>query len=96
MAEKLYSVQYSDLHNSLYLCVQCGALPIPEPDLGMEPGLAHHFFKQLLSGVVCREHLTRLVCIHVHVHVSLSTFVRAVCLCSSLGALGRTHTGVPP
>lgn len=35
------------------VCVNCGVLPIPEPDLGMEPGLAHHFFKQLLSGVVC-------------------------------------------
>lgn len=27
-------------------------VPYTEPDLGMEPGLAHHFFLQLLNGVV--------------------------------------------
>ncbi len=26
--------------------------PIPEPDHGMEPGQAQHFFLQLISGVV--------------------------------------------
>jgi serine/threonine-protein kinase Chk1 len=29
-----------------------------EPDLGMEPGLAHHFFLQLLNGVVSSCALT--------------------------------------
>ena len=37
----------------VFTCVNCGVLSISEPDLGMEPGLAHHFFKQLLLGVVC-------------------------------------------
>ena len=32
---------------NVYMCIAC-----VEPDLGMEPGLAHHFFLQLLNGVV--------------------------------------------
>ena len=30
----------------------CVCTNITEPDLGMEPGLAHHFFLQILNGVV--------------------------------------------
>ena len=32
--------------------VICACTNIAEPDLGMEPGLAHHFFLQILNGVV--------------------------------------------
>ena len=47
---------------SVFVCVHVCVCPINikmnimvwniEPDLGMEPGLAHHFFLQLINGIV--------------------------------------------
>ena len=50
----------------LYICF-C----VSEPDHGMEPGLAHHFFLQLMSGVV-RGRVTV-------VHVGHSTLGQRTC-----------------
>lgn len=33
-------------------CIDYMLLFFIEPDLGMEPGLAHHFFSQLIAGMV--------------------------------------------
>ena len=44
---------YVDVHIHVHnYAPVCGHCLSPEPDLGMEPGLAHHFFLQLLNGVV--------------------------------------------
>ena len=50
-----------------------------EPDLGMEPGLAQHFFKQLLDGVVCQ---------------SFSLPVKGLCMCvCTVGVLAPEGRG---
>ena len=65
----------------VYMCILlCVAT---EPDLGMEPGLAHHFFLQLLNGVVsCPPYSWEHTC----------TFSVCPCMCAMLYTYRSTYT----